>query len=108
MLDLGEVEHMPRWFLSYHAPDEELAKRLKTAIERGDPSSSVFFAPSDLRAGGSWTAQLAEQIAKSTGFILLVGAAGVGKWQVPEYDEALDLWVKSDRTFPLVVVLLEG
>ena len=28
--------------------------------------------------------------------------------QVPEYDEALDRWVKSGRTFPLVVVLIEG
>ena len=27
---------------------------------------------------------------------------------MPEYDEALDRWVKSGRTFPLVVVLLEG
>ena len=99
---------MPRWFLSYHTPDQTLAERLKAAIERKDPGTRVFFAPSNLRAGGSWTAQLAEQIAKSTGFILLVGAAGVGKWQVPEYHEALDRWVKSERMFPLVVVLLEG
>ena len=99
---------MPRWFLSYHTPDQTLAERLRAAIEHKDPGSRVFFAPSGLRAGGSWTAQLAEQIAKSTGFILLVGAAGVGKWQVPEYDEALDRWVKSERMFPLVVVLLEG
>jgi TIR domain len=83
---------MARWFLSYHAPDEKLAERLKGAIERKDAASSVFFAPSDMRAGGAWTAQLAEQIAQSTGFILLIGAAGVGKWQVPEYDEALDRW----------------
>jgi hypothetical protein len=27
---------------------------------------------------------------------------------VPEYDEALDRWVKSGRTFPLIVILLEG
>jgi hypothetical protein len=38
----------------------------------------------------------------------LVGAAGIGKWQVPEYDEALDKWVNSGRKFPLIVVLLEG
>ena len=37
-----------------------------------------------------------------------MASAGIGKWQVPEYDEALDKWVKSDKKFPLVVVLLEG
>jgi formylglycine-generating enzyme required for sulfatase activity len=99
---------MQRWFLSYHSPDHALAERLKTAIERKDAASRVFFAPANLRAGGSWSAQLAHEIAEATAFILLVGAAGIGKWQVPEYDEALDKWVKSGRTFPLVVVLLEG
>ena len=98
---------MPHWFLSYHTPDRTLAERLKAAIERKDPASSVFFAPSSLRAGGAWTAQLAAELAEADAFILLVGEAGVGKWQVPEYDEALDRWVKSGRTFPLVVVLLE-
>ena len=99
---------MPRWFLSYHTPDQPLAERLKAAIERKDSALTVFFAPTHLRAGGTWTAQLAEEIAKADAFILLIGEAGVGKWQVPEYDEALDRWVKSERTFPLVVVLFEG
>jgi formylglycine-generating enzyme required for sulfatase activity len=99
---------MPRWFLSYHSPDQSLAERLKAAIEDKDSASRVFFAPTHLRAGGSWTAQLAAEIADATAFILLIGPAGVGKWQVPEYDEALDRWVKSDRKFPVIVVLLEG
>src|SRR6266566_5869244 len=100
---------MRRWFLSYHSPDQALAERLKAAIERKDDSASrVFFAPTHLRAGGSWSAQLAQEIAEANAFILLIGAAGVGKWQVPEYDEALDKWVKSSRTFPLIVLLLEG
>jgi len=99
---------MARWFLSYHSPDQALAERLKAAIESKDSASRVFFAPNNLRAGGSWSAQLAQEIADATAFILLIGQAGVGKWQVPEYDEALDKWVKSDRKFPLIVVLLEG
>ena len=99
---------MRRWFLSYHTPDEKLAKRLKVSIEQMDPESSVFFAPSSLRAGGAWTAQLAVEIAAADAFILLIGEAGVGKWQVPEYDEALDRWVKSEPPFPLIVVLIEG
>src|SRR5215471_21310101 len=97
-----------RWFLSYHSPDYSLAERLKDAIERKHPICRVFFAPRNLRAGGSWSAQLAQEIAEATAFILLIGEAGIGKWQVPEYDEALDRWVKSERMFPLVVVLLEG
>jgi hypothetical protein len=61
-----------------------------------------------LRAGGSWTAQLAQEIADATAFILLVGEKGLGPWQVLEYDEALDRWVKSPAEFPLTVVLLAG
>ena len=104
----AELTQMARWFLSYHSPDQAQAERLKAAIERKDPAARVFFAPTNLRAGGSWSAQLAQEIADATGFILLIGQAGIGKWQVPEYDEALDKWVKSDRKFPLVVVLFEG
>jgi formylglycine-generating enzyme required for sulfatase activity len=99
---------MPRWFLSYHSPDQVLAQRLKTAIERKDASSRVFFAPTHLRAGGSWSAQLAQEIAEADAFILLVGEAGIGNWQVPEYHEAHDRWVNTRGQFPLVVVLLEG
>ena len=51
---------------------------------------------------------LPQEIAEATAFILFVGEAGIGKWQVPEYDEALDKWVNSGRTFPLIVVLLKG
>ena len=99
---------MARWFLSYHSPDQALAERLKASVERKDAAARVFFAPANLRAGGSWSAQLAQEIAEATVFILLIGQAGIGKWQVPEYNEALDKWVNSDRKFPLVVILLEG
>ena len=99
---------MRRWFLSYHSHDHALAERLKAAIERTDSTSRVFFSATSMRAGGSWSVQLAQEIADATAFILLIGEAGIGKWQVPEYDEALDKWVKSDRKFPLIVMLLEG
>ena len=99
---------MARWFLSYHSPDQALAERLKGAIERKDADARVFFAPTGLRVGGSWSAQLAQEIADANAFVLLIGQAGIGRWQVPEYDEALDKWVKSDRNFPFIVVLLEG
>jgi formylglycine-generating enzyme required for sulfatase activity len=99
---------MQRWFLSYHSLDQALAEGLKAAIERKDLASRVFFSPTHLRAGGSWSAQLAQEIAEAHAFVLLIGKAGIGKWQVPEYDEALEKWVNSDRKFPLIVVLIEG
>ena len=99
---------MRRWFLSYHSPDQALAERLKAAIERKDVASRVFFAPTHLRAGGSWSAQLSQEISQANGFILLIGKSGIGKWQVPEYYEAHDRWVNAPTEFPLVVVLLEG
>ena len=83
---------MRRWFLSYHSPDHPLAERLIATIKGKDSGLSVFFAPTHLRAGGAWTAQLAEAITEATAFILLIGEAGVGKWQALEYYAALDRW----------------
>ncbi len=99
---------MPRWFLSYHSPDENLAARLRGAVEVKDQALDVFFAPTHLRAGGAWTDQLAQKLAEADAFVLLIGEHGLGNWQVPEYLEALDRWVKSGRRFPLIVVLLDG
>src|ERR1700691_3603697 len=101
------VARMSRWFLSYHSPDQALAQRLKAAIERRDQASRVFFAPTHLRAGGSWSEQLAQEIAEASAFILLVGAAGIGKWQVPEYHDGLDKWGQSGRNFERRVLFLE-
>jgi formylglycine-generating enzyme required for sulfatase activity len=98
---------MRRWFLSYHSPDQALAERLKAAIERKSSDVRVFFAPASLRAGGFWSRELAEGIAQSDAFILLVGERGLGDWQVLEYDEALERRVKS-ADFPVILVLLEG
>src|ERR1700755_3298553 len=98
---------MRRWFLSYHSPDQALAERIKSGLERKDTGARVFFAPSNLRAGGFWSRVLAKEIAQADAFILLVGEKGVGDWQVLEYDEALDKRVKVPD-FPVVLVLLEG
>jgi hypothetical protein len=102
---------MPRWFLSYHSPDQALAQRLKAAIEHRDSDSQVFFAPTHMRAGRSWSAQLADEIAQADAFILLIGEKGIGEWQELEYDEALDKWTmfrNKSPDFPLIVVLLKG
>lgn len=96
-----------RWFLSYHSPDRLIAERLKSAIECKDPTSHIFFAPTNLRGGGFWSNQLAKEISDATAFVLIVGEAGVGPWQVLEYDEALDKSV-NQTAFPLILLLLDG
>src|SRR5205823_4473791 len=50
---------------------------------------------------------LAKEIAQADAFILLIGPSGIGRWQVPEYNEAHDRSVK-DQAFPIILVLLEG
>src|SRR5262249_25401557 len=44
-----------RWFLSFNSRDRALGEKLKIAIERAQPTSSVSLAPSQLRAGAAWT-----------------------------------------------------
>ena len=70
---------MQRWFLSYHSPDHAMAERLKAAIERKDADSHVFFAPIGMRAGGSWTIQLAQEIAQANAFILVTAQVALGR-----------------------------
>jgi formylglycine-generating enzyme required for sulfatase activity/cellulose biosynthesis protein BcsQ len=96
-----------RWFLSYNSQDLAVAKALSAAIQRADPSSRMFLAPTHLRTSGSWSVQLANEIANANAFVLLVGEGGVGSWQMLEYYEALDHRTNR-RDFPIILVLREG
>ncbi len=98
---------MRRWFLSYNSKDVDLVGALQTVLLRKDADAQVFFAPKNLRAGGYWLPQLAQEIDEATAFILFVGSKGIGPWQVLEYYEALDKRVKNPN-FPVVLLLLEG
>src|SRR5690242_2214658 len=98
---------MRRWFLSYNSQDLRLMQSLEEAIRRKDADATIFSAPNGLRAGGLWLPELAEEIAKATAFVLLVGEKGIGPWQAMEYYEAFDRSVKR-RDFPVVLVLLNG
>jgi formylglycine-generating enzyme required for sulfatase activity len=93
---------MRRWFLSYHSQDIARAEALEAALRRKDGGAHIFFAPKTLRAGGYWMPQLADAIAQTTVFVLLVGEKGIGPWQVDEYCEA------RDRRVNTVLVLLDG
>jgi formylglycine-generating enzyme required for sulfatase activity/cellulose biosynthesis protein BcsQ len=96
-----------RWFLSFNSRDQALAEAFKVTLERAQPTSSLYFTPSQLRAGGSWSASLGQGIAEANGFILLIGAHNLSPWQVIEFGEALERRAKSPD-FPIVLVLLEG
>jgi TIR domain len=90
------------WFLSYNSQDLALVQAFQESLRRKDPNAQIFFAPKSLRAGGYWLKQLADEIAKATAFVLLIGEKGLGRWQFDEYCEA------RDRRVPVVLVLLEG
>jgi signal transduction histidine kinase len=98
---------MGSWFVSYNSRELALAHAVTDGIKRKDPSAQVFLAPASLRAGGFWLPKLAEAISDATAFVLLVGAQGLGQWQVLEYYEALDKRVKRPE-FPIILVLLDG
>jgi formylglycine-generating enzyme required for sulfatase activity len=95
---------MRHWFLSYASQDFALTQALKLGLQRREPDAQIFFAPEGMRAGGLWLPQLAEEIANSTAFALLVGEAGIGPWQVMEYYEALDRRVK-EPSYPVILIL---
>jgi hypothetical protein len=95
---------MRRWFLSYTSQDFALTQALKGALQRREPDAHIFFAPESMRAGGLWQHQLAEEIAASTAFVLLIGEIGIGQWQVMEYYEALDRRVK-EANYPIILIL---
>ncbi len=93
-----------RIFLSYHTPDEGLARGLKTAIEARDEGIEIFFAPEGLRAGSFWVLKLAEEIEEADAFLLLLGER-TGDWQLLEYYEALDRRMREEA-FPVVPVIV--
>jgi formylglycine-generating enzyme required for sulfatase activity len=95
---------MRRWFLSYASQDFALTQALKIGLQALEPDAQIFFAPESMRAGGFWLPQLAEEIANSTAFALVVGETGIGPWQVMEYFEALDRRVK-EPDYPVILIL---
>lgn len=95
---------MRRWFLSYTSQDFAVTQALKGGLQGREPDAQIFFAPESMRAGGFWLPQLAEEIASSTAFALLVGETGIGPWQVMEYYEALDRRVK-EPDYPVILIL---
>jgi formylglycine-generating enzyme required for sulfatase activity len=98
---------MRRWFLSYNSQDAPIAEALDSELRRKDPAATIYFAPKALRPGAYWLPALAEEIARATGFVLIIGPHGLGPWQTSEYYEAYDRRVK-EHDFPIILILLDG
>ena len=73
---------MRRWFLSYNSQDLALTQAFEDALRRKDAEAQVFFAPKNLRAGGYWLKQLADEIAQANAFVLLNRRKGLGSMAV--------------------------
>jgi hypothetical protein len=78
-----------RIFLSFNSRDTALAEAVRAGLSRVEPAAQVFFSPVSLGAG-FWLPKLAEEIAESESFLLLIGPSGKGPWQEVEYFTAFD------------------
>ena len=72
--------HQVRIFLSFNSRDTALAEAVRAGLSRIEPAAQVFFSPVSLGAG-FWLPKLAEEIAESESFLLLIGPNGKGPWQ---------------------------
>jgi hypothetical protein len=91
-----------RIFLWFNSRDVTLAE----GLSRLEPDAKVFFSPVSL-GSGLWLPKLADEIATSDAFSLLIGPKGLGPWQKVEYFTAFDRHV-NEQTFALVPVLASG
>lgn len=94
-----------RVFLSYHSPDNRVARWLADSLAAHDPSLNVFFDRYDLRAGAFWIPALSDAIREADAVIILLGVHSPGPWQCLEYFEALNRKAKEPQ-FPIIPVLL--
>ncbi|HVQ38213.1 MAG TPA: TIR domain-containing protein, partial [Pyrinomonadaceae bacterium] len=97
-----------RLFISYHSRDKVLANKLvETLRNQLGPNDEIFYDAQSLRGGSCWPGILANKIMEADAFVLLIADNGVGSWQILEYYEAFDQWVKTRKPL-LVPVLKEG
>ena len=96
-----------RVFISYSNNDDKIAKELAHGIDEFSQCESVFFAPDGISPGSLWLPRLAEEVAKSDAFVILIGNQ-LGDWQKLEYYEALIRYTKSttNKKYPIVPVIV--
>jgi WD40 repeat protein len=95
-----------RIFLSFNSRDTALAEAVRSGLSRIEPGAQIFFSSVSLGAG-FWLPKLADEIAQTEAFLLLIGPNGVGPWQEVEYFTAFDRHV-NDKYFTLVPAIVGG
>ena len=94
-------------FLSYSRNDPEAAANLRSQLEQG--GLSVFKDDQSIREGDLWLTRLQEAVDGCSGFVVLVGRDGVGRWIGAETQVALIRYFgphDDPKRLPIFPVLL--
>jgi len=94
-------------FLSYNNRDREVVMRVRELLHQR--AIRTFFDRNDLTPGMPWQSELERAINQVRAVAVLIGAEGIGAWQRPEKELALDRQVQEERAgrrFPVIPVLL--
>jgi len=94
-------------FLSYNSRDREVVMRVRELLHQR--AIKTFLDRYDLTPGMPWQSELERAISRVRAIAVLIGAEGIGAWQRPEKELALDRQVQEERVgrrFPVIPVLL--
>ena len=75
-------------FLSYNSRDREVVMRLHELLRQR--SVKTFLDRNDLMPGMPWQRELEQAISRARAVAVLIGVEGIGAWQRPEKELALD------------------
>ncbi len=96
-------------FLSYNSRDRGAVVRVQELLY--ERAIKTFFDRDDLMPGMPWQDELERVISQVRAVAVFIGGEGIGAWQRPEKELALDRQVqehKAGRRFPVIPVLLPG
>src|SRR5262245_45798709 len=96
-------------FLSYNSRDRESVVRLQELLH--ERAVETFFDRNDLTPGIPWQDELEQAIGQVRAVAVFIGSEGIGTWQRPEKELALDRQAREEhagRRFPVIPVLLPG
>ncbi len=91
-------------FLSHNSKDKPAVRQLAQAIK--DRGLNVWLDEWELVPGRPWQEALEEIIRTARSAAVLVGADGLGPWEIPEMRACLSEFV--DRDMPVIPVLMPG
>ena len=94
-------------FLSYNSRDREAVLRVWQQLEAR--AVSTFLDRNDLTPGLPWQAELEAALAKVNAVAVFIGSEGIGAWQRPEKELALNRQQQAQHAgqrFPVIPVLL--